>query len=713
MLAVNMPAGEVRDSLLSLEEFSALNISCENSPYDCVVGGNTDVLKALKDHIASKLNKRCSLLEVPVAYHTVALQPILEELGRAASQVHLSTPVIAIASNALGRLVEPGEDVFTPGYFVDHCYKTVAFDRGIADILSKIEGIVDGMWIEIGPHPTLLPMASPHLSHGNPDMIPTLKKGQHPSKTLSDLLCVAYRSVDSNSKWRSYFEALPSGPRLVDLPPMPMDQRRYCVSLTRETVPPPCASSASQEERLPFSLLHRSLNIDDTSTFETPIRALAKLIQGHVVCSKALCPASVYTEMALAAATLSNATAENELLKLSDIEFVRPLLYSDGSTDTVRIEVSAVNAHNEQKFEFTSFQDSQNSAGNKLHCTGKIKTQSRSKVTEKLRRAEHALARRKARFDGDSCQTFSASVMYNKIFTRVVEYSSDYQAVKKIFLDDAFEEVYAQCELPDTDEQQHYAGQPILLDTMLHVAGFAANLNVDNDIVCIAHHVHSISMVRRQIPARHAFQVHCSNFLSPSKPDCIVADVHAVDQDGIIAVIKGIEFRRSKLEKIRAAFEYASRGTAETISQTPTNAPKVSESPRLQIPDESRSISREPRRASVQTSSDSRDMTPSNATLYSILSETTGVESQDITPRTELSAMGVDSMMVFELEKKLRSVLDPQPTVSEISACNTVLDMENLVSARISAATSPTRPSDAGRGSSEGTPSGEKTIRCK
>lgn len=161
MLAVNMGAAQVQQDLLSRNEFVDLSISCENSPGDCVIGGDKQKLLVLKDHF-SVLGRRSTMLNVPIAYHTAALDLVAEDVRQMASRVCLSTPVIPVTSNVLGRIVQPGEQAFTPEYFAKHCCRAVAFDSGLDDISTQMQhhNLPHVRWIEIGPHPVLLPMVS-------------------------------------------------------------------------------------------------------------------------------------------------------------------------------------------------------------------------------------------------------------------------------------------------------------------------------------------------------------------------------------------------------------------------------------------------------------------------------------------------------------------------------------------------------------------------
>lgn len=411
------------------------------------------------------------------------------------------------------------------------------------------------------------------------------------------------------------------------------------------------------------------------------------MMKGHLVCGTALCPASVYTEMVLAAITcLRGSDAEMVVFKLSAIKFLRPLIYIEGATDTIRITLER-----EETVEgitpFTVSSYATPNSDTKVHCSGIIKEQPQSQASSKLRVKEQALARRKVMFQTGDHQTLSTAIMYDKIFSRVVDYSSVYQGVKKIYLDGSLEEIFARCVLPPAEESS-YAGQPILLDTMLHIAGFAANLNVDNDTVCICHHIQSTILFRKDIGAGQSFDVHCSNFTNTDGENTVLADAHAVDRDGIIAVIRGMEFRRAKLSKLRAAFEFASQAAPSRESR---NALLPSCNPTRQreeiLPPEpslSISSSTSPTRSSSSPTT-SRSPTTTQDTVITILSEATGVDQKNINTRTTLAAMGVDSIMMFELDRKLEEAMEEQkPTVAELSACKTVGDMEALISASAS-----------------------------
>ncbi|KAM3420466.1 hypothetical protein BST61_g3735 [Cercospora zeina] len=708
MVAVNMPAVEVRQNLLSMDQFAGLTVSCENSPSDCVVGGSIADTKAFTRYISEETDKKAVLLDVPVGYHTSALDPVLEPLAIAASSLTFSPPSIPVASNVLGRLVSASEeDVFDHNYVAAHCKGPVAFNSSMVDAFQHIEQLRDGWWLEIGPHPTLLPMIA---KHGASQRFATLRKDKAVDQTLADLFAALYRDGAATIEWRKLFESFPDRPRLVDLPASPMDKKRFFVPFKREVAH--TAETIAPTEALPYTFLQKQIetNKPGEAVFETPIRALAGAIEGHLVCGTALCPASVYTEMVLAAITCEQRQRPSEsTYKLSEVKFLRPLLFLEGSEDIIRVTLQLQDkGKGTTEFEVSSFAAPESDA--KVHCIGVIKEQAQSKAGSKMQATEQALARRRTNFQNGEHQTFSTAIMYDKIFSRVVEYSSAYRSVKKIYLDDKLEEIFATCTLPPTEDR--YAGQPILLDTMLHVAGFAANLNVDNETVCICHRVHSTTVLRTNVATGHAFDVHCSNFISTEDPDCVLADAHAVDEQGVIAVIKGMEFRRTKLAKLQAAFEFASQNPSRrnsrpaSASKSPTrrNSNELKEAPAEEHASQTEST------RGTSSPGTSRSTVTSQDTVITILSEATGVDPQRIDTRTTLSAMGVDSIMMFELDRKLEEAIGQKPSVSELSACKTVGDMETLVTRSVSRGATPVPTcsrSSLVTGSPKGTPKSE------
>ncbi|KAM3551322.1 hypothetical protein MY1884_007777 [Beauveria asiatica] len=277
MLAVSCSAAVMTSMIDASTDFGDLAISCNNSKTDCVIGGSVSQLVLLKKHLTDELQARSKLLDVPMAFHNAAMDPILEEFTAfAAREVRVSPPTLPVVSNVLGRTVAVGEQAFSPEYFARQCRGTVAFDDGIKHFLA-LGGSESTpyRWIEIGPHPSVQPMLRGRLGKAAPSHIQltTLKKNV------------------------------------------------------------PFAVHAIQK------LSHGVSN--SCAIYETPAVLLKDFVQGHLVCGYALCPASVYHEMVLAALNdCQSAAGSSVVWGLSKVSYCAPMVYDGNSNQVLRVVIT-------------------------------------------------------------------------------------------------------------------------------------------------------------------------------------------------------------------------------------------------------------------------------------------------------------------------------------------------------------------------------------
>jgi acyl transferase domain-containing protein len=337
MLAANASAGTVQDLIQSSELFPGLSISCDNSANDCVVGGPIQELQILKECLRENLKAKSKLLDVPMAYHTNAMDPILPELTQFVSTINLGRPKIPVVSNVLGRTVEAGETAFTKEYFALHCRQTVNFHKGVQEFLTTNTGSTATRWIEIGPHPSLLPMLGTCVDKASVDILPTLRKGNSPSSTMAQLLCHFY-TTSTGIDWRKPFDGV-SKPLLVDLPGIPFSKQEFGVHYPSEATAKEIDTEALRPVIRSDSFIAKTVRqptLDDRSAiYDTPLYLFKDFITGHLVAEHALCPASVYHEIALSAVKdLEPESGAAHVWSLSKVAYVAPLLHHDEPTTT-------------------------------------------------------------------------------------------------------------------------------------------------------------------------------------------------------------------------------------------------------------------------------------------------------------------------------------------------------------------------------------------
>lgn len=687
MLAVNVPAAKVQMLVRDgSARFAGLEISCDNSQTDCVVGGPIEQLNDLKGFLTEHHAAKSKFLQVPMAYHTQAVDPMLAGLQQYARRLTLSKPRVPVISTVLGRVVQPGEAVFTPEYLEQHTRGTVCFQQGLTSFLSSAPHTSASAthWIEVGPHASLLPMVKAQLSsspRATGLFLPCLRKGVSPSSTLSQLLAQMYQKglpVD----WRQAFH-YHNQPRFIPLPGLPFFQTEFVVAYPREsTVSNEAKAPASRDVFLGQTIQEASDANGWTGIYETPIQSLKDFITGHIVCEHALCPASVYHQMALSAA--KELTDKDTVSSLSRVEYISPLLYTEQSTALVRLVISPGTAGSRDRFTFEVSSRSGPTAdlghGGKaqVHCRGQIKVKSSKSAEQKHSRTTQVMKRqvdRLSRPDSHTVvETLSTRAIYDYVFPRVVTYSDLYRLVQNIRISPDYGEAHARCVVPTTTNgalsaldgaSRPSAAKSIFMDVLLHVAGFVANMSASSGVACICKEVSSALVLREPKVAGTFFDVCCTLTLENG---CIVADAQACDENGFMASFSGMVFQKVQLSKISKAFDIASRRMSPQVPASPQKSISKSHAkiqPRTPVP--------QTRMGDVPE----LELPRAALDIRELVAQTCGAAVGAVTSNSSLEELGFDSLLLIELESQLSSRYSSLD-VTALGECATVADIEKL-----------------------------------
>lgn len=694
MLAVNMPASTVQTLISQSDErFAEVEISCDNSPTDCVAGGPIRQLNDLKGFLSDRHAAKSKFLQVPMAYHTRAVDPMLPGLVQYARRLTLSKPIIPVISTVLGRVVQPGEDVFTPEYLEAHSRGSVYFRKALASLLSSASH-ASAQWIEIGPHASLLPMIKAQTSSSPQpvnQLLPCIRKGVSPSVTLSQLLAQLYLKglpID----WRQAFR-YHTQPRFISLPELPFFQNEFVVAYPRESSKIDDARISVPQDVFLGQTIQEANEVNGwTAIYETPIQFLKDFITGHMVCEHALCPASVYHQMALSAAKAM--AADDTVPSLGHIEYVSPLLYASHSTTLVRLEISSTTGASQERFSFEvsslaePIASSDRNSQNQIHCRGQIKIKSAKSTEQKHSRTTQVMRRqidRLSRQDPHAIvETLSTRAMYDHVFPRVVTYSKLYQLVQSIRISPDYGEAYARCRVPMSPSEtlssvdgasKASAAKSIFMDVLLHVAGFVANMSVSSEVACICKEVSSALVFREPNEDGAYFDVCCT---LTSEGGHIVADAQACDENGFMASFSGMVFQKVQLNKISKAFEITSKRTtqgsttqphrvtgATVKTSTPTSTQRlgIKDVPELELPRPAFDI-------------------------RVLVAETCGADLAAAASDASLEELGFDSLLLIELHGQLSSRY-PSIDATALGECVTVGDLEKLCGGRDEASLTP------------------------
>ncbi|KAL7270282.1 Type I Iterative PKS [Rhizina undulata] len=654
MLAVNL-SPEKMDILLE-ESYPSLSVACRNSPNDCVVAGAVEELDVLKPYLKEN-GVKSSRLTVPYGYHSAAMDPILESLTELAETVTLSAPKILVGSNVFGKVLREGDMDAT--YFAKHARQPVRFVELMSDLAA---GLSDApRFIEIGPHPITLPMLRASIG-SKAEYIPSMNKSKDPWNVLSSSLADLYRS-GVPAKWRGVFDG--TAAKVVELPSYPFATPEYWVPYVSEA---PAGSQVEEPVTAPkigYAMISKCVQMpsqDASGIFEVPISQLAKFITGHMVGGSALCPASVYHELALESARVAMPEEAGYLHTLANVAYSHPLVYEDQSMKTVRITLNTDGS--DATFEVSSYTDA--SEASTLHCSGEIRLRSKLPMENKFYQKAPLLERRKIAIfstsSGHGPETIHTRLMYETIFPRVVRYSKPYQTVRSITIDPSGNEGFAVVKMPDNYKEDKFVAHPVFMDTLLHVAGFIANSSVGSEEACICNGTDSVKMLTDEINYDDVFGIYCSNVYM-AKQSMFIADAYAVDSSGkVVAMFKGMHFKKLKLSGFKAlmAMTTGKKTAATTQSVTKGLRPVMNQRPPTPV-------SRAPSPMAMNV----------DVEVHKVIADTCGVELESVTSATELESVGVDSLMIFEIADRLKSTFPGTKVDTAIlGACHTVRDLE-------------------------------------
>ncbi|MDO3444369.1 type I polyketide synthase [Agrobacterium sp. V1] len=148
MLSVMLPEADLR---ARLDE--GLEIAAVNGPGSCVVAGDMEGLHRFAERL-EKDGAGCRLLRTSHAFHSAAMEPILEEFAGLFDGIALSAPAIDVMSNLSGNWLR-AEEARSPAYWTEHLRRAVNFSDGMKHLLELSAPVL----LEVGPGSTLSRLA--------------------------------------------------------------------------------------------------------------------------------------------------------------------------------------------------------------------------------------------------------------------------------------------------------------------------------------------------------------------------------------------------------------------------------------------------------------------------------------------------------------------------------------------------------------------------
>ncbi|CEJ58735.1 hypothetical protein PMG11_07382 [Penicillium brasilianum] len=674
MLAVNRGLDHIRSILAS--QFNDLEVSCFNSPTDIVLSG-----PVVSIHEAERLLKshglRCNLLNVPFAFHSSQIEPILAPFKCEASNVSFQTPQIPILSTLLGRRLTDLDEL-DPSYLARHARDPVEFVRAIQVGLSENLITSDSAFLEIGPHPLCLSMVASTLQTTS-RLFSTLHRKEPPLSTI----CKTLASLSDGGisvNWKSYHGSFDGTPKLLRLPTYAFDEREYWIEYRNDWLlqrhhdgshskaPQRGPKMTTTVQNMLSSTLDGALvSVVFESDLTDPV--LHGLIAGHVLNGIALCPSGVFMDIALTVADYLRSHFRFDCpgsgIKVLNLQMTKPItipverptsprmfrIISRANTQTGSMHLQ-VGTSNEQSQELESYASCEMELGDSSSWLREW-NKSSYLILERIRNLEEGVIR------GGSSR-LSHDMIYD-LFSMVVHYDQRYQGMREVLVDAEKLEAVASLSLHH-DNAGAFFCSPLWLDNLAQIAGFVMNAigKVDpREFTYISHGIGSYQ-IGEDLRTDISYKAHVRMF---SETGTVFAgDVSIFQGERMIARCAEVKFQR------------VPRAVLERVLSSPSDKFSSSRKPSalpLTSGKKQRSLNLPPLRE-VNARSIVDD-------VRKLLAQQIGIALEDLTDQSSFQELGVDSLLSMTILSKIHEVLRVQLPSSTFTEVSTFYDLKDYI----------------------------------
>jgi acyl transferase domain-containing protein/NADPH:quinone reductase-like Zn-dependent oxidoreductase len=518
MMAIFAPETEV---LLAIgEDRTCVSVAAVNGSAQTVISGDAGTVARIGGSFSAR-GVRVQALTVSHAFHSPLMDPMLEAFERAASSVSYRAPQLRLISNVTGKVADP-DVVTTAAYWRDHVRAAVRF----ADGLRTLAALRPDVYLEVGPHPTLLPFVQEVLGVPDTSLVASARKSVASHDQLAEALATLYLA-GAPIDWRAVWSARPA--RLVDLPTYPFQRERCWFSARRSP------RQSGQVTGHPLLGLRLGSALRDVVQFEATIdHACVPYLRDHKVGDRTILPGAAYVEMALSAASrvFGGARSVHELI------IGEPLVVGDGEARRVQTVVRGADG-GDATFEILS--SSENAQGRVedwlVHARGSFAPQDAV-----LRPAPASPA-------GDR-ERIERNTHHAELRARGLDFGPSLHGVQHIDRVDGHATGTIVRPIDAELDDLPYLLPPNLLDACLQVLASAIPKGVTHPVPYLPLLIERVCAFRT--PGTSVRSIATVDAPATCPADTLTGHITIVDDDGVVAVLEGITLRASFASQSRA-----------------------------------------------------------------------------------------------------------------------------------------------------------------
>ncbi|KAL2834295.1 hypothetical protein BDW59DRAFT_178759 [Aspergillus cavernicola] len=710
-------------------------ITCQNTINNTVIGGARADLNDIR-HTLEANSLKCVPVDVPFAFHTAQMDPILAGLAQVAESVHFKTPSIPILSPLLKSAVFDGKTI-NSRYLCRATRESVHF-AGAVEAAQEL-GMVNKhtVWVDIGPHPICAGFVRSLIP--NARVVSSCRQNEDNFTTMAKSL-VTLHLAGRTPCWTEYFKPNEQAYSLLPLPKYCWNDVNYWLDYLGTWTLDKALLVHGQQKRgqnvkpvssaLRTSLIHQITE----ETVEAGIATLKvvsdvqhpdflEALNGHRMNNCGVATSSIWTDMALTVGEYLYRRlvpgVDNVYMNVSEVEVLHATVANPAKNCTQPLFLDALLDLSKRRMALAWFNVDTKTGeiAAESYATGAVLFESNAETwgTEWDRMTHLIIGRIEAleRMALENQASQLSKALAYALFKNVVDYADRYRGMDRVVIHDyeAFADITL---LPERHGVWHTP--PHWIDSVSHLAGLVMNgsdASNTRDYFYVTPGYESFRLVRK-LEAGAKYQSYVRMFLLQAEPNMYAGDLYILQEGQIVGMVCQLKFRRVPrllMDRFFSA-EVASKQSvaaapapavtapapvAKAVGITPPTAKPTDISLPNRKPHGSDSPPNTPQSAKPSEPSTNGVKTPgkgkapgksdANGTApqvevtgvigqcLELIAHETGLSVGELTTDATFVQLGVDSLMSLVLAEKFRGELGLEIKSSLFLECPTVGEM--------------------------------------
>ena len=422
-----------------------VQVAAVNGPGSVVLSGvEGDVVAAVG--VLEGRGLRCRWLRVSHGFHSVLMDPMLDDFADAIKDIEFHPPVIAVVSTVTGERVD--QQMGSAGYWVGQVRGSVRF----ADAVTCMAGLGVRSFLEVGPGGVLsglIPSILDTLPDGGASVVvPSLRGADEALSVTSALASLHVHGVPVD--WDAYYRTVHgvTGDSNVDLPTYAFQRERFWLQPAAGVGDVDAAGLTGTDHPLLGAVVVLPGDGGVVCTGRISVD-LQPWLADHAVLGQVLLPGTALVELATFAGDQVGAATVRELT----IE--APLVLPDNGSAAIRVVIGASDKGGDRPVAVYSQSDSHDTEWTR-HATGLVSGNQQATGVDLTQ------------WPPAGAEPVDTGAGYAELAERGYAYGPAFQGVRQIWR--RGDEVFAEVELPADNalEATRYGVHPALLDAAMH-----------------------------------------------------------------------------------------------------------------------------------------------------------------------------------------------------------------------------------------------------